>query len=157
MTRIDQAMYKYLGTVRNIAAGRSMLDLVVYDDGILVGRGDLKSMMLKVAGTTAFGGAGFAGAGQPTDALERQRDASTAVSDRVELLALHPDNRFISNDTVVAVRYSHPWFPPIYRIDLELTDGRTERFDWKRIHNEPKAVAELLRRAFGERLVTERI
>jgi hypothetical protein len=150
-------MYEYLGTVRNIAAGRSMLDLLVYDDGIVVGRGDLRSMMLKVAGTAAFGGLGFGGASQATDALEQQRAASTAISDRVELLALHPDNRFIPSDTILAVQYSHPWFPPIYRIDLELSDGRTERFEWKRIHNEPKAVAALLRRAFGVRLITERI
>jgi len=144
-------MAVFLGTVRNVGhighSRRTLLDLYVYDDGILVGRSALTSMVLKLTVVGREAG----------DDLDRRRDGSIGATDRNDLLAAHEDNRFIDTSAISAIRYTHPWFPPIYRIDLELADGTRERFEWKRLNNEPKSVARILTQAFGDRLTTERI
>ena len=145
-------MPEYLGTVRNISAGRKTLDLHVFDDGIIVGKGDLKGMALRVAGGTAFGATGLKAADDLATRSESASARSVASSGRDELLASDAANRFIPLDAIKAIRLSHPRFPPIYRIDLDMVDGRTERFEWKRLHNEPRDVANLFSTAAGDRV-----
>lgn len=145
-------MSEYLGTVRNISAGRKSLDLYVFDDGIVVGKGDLKGMALRIAGGTAFGHAGFNAADNVARTFEASFERSVSSATRDEILALDAANRFIPLEAIVAVRLTHPRFPPIYRIDLDMSDGRTERFEWKRLHNDPKAVAALFQAAAGDRV-----
>ena len=146
-------MTQLIGTIRNISAGRAMLDLNVFDDGILITRGDLKAMTVRVAGATALGARGLEAGDQLARSIEQGRDERIAGASLEELLAQHPENRFLPLDTIASARMSHPWFPPIYRLDLEMTDGRRERFEWKRLHNEPKVVASLLERALPGRFV----
>jgi hypothetical protein len=147
----------FLGTIRNVTLGRSMGSLQVFDDAIVVTKGDLKGMVARIGGTVAFGGRGYVAADAVAGSAERAQDDAMARLASADLAAADPANRLIPLGSVTGIRYSHPFFPPIYRVDLQLADGTTERFEWKRLHNEPKDVATLLRRAVGDRLTTERI
>lgn len=147
----------FIGTIRNVTIGRGVANLHVLSEGVVVGRGDLKGMIARVAAFETAGAVGFRVADALVTRKEEASDRATADLTRDELLAAHPDNRFIPFEDVAAVRLSHPRFPPIYRLDLEMAGGGRERFEWKRLHNEPTHVADLLRQAVGAKLTTERI
>jgi hypothetical protein len=147
----------FLGTIRNVTVGRGMASLQVFDDAVVVTKGDLKGMVARIGGTVALGGRGFRVGDALASRSEQAADDATAMLTSADLAAADPANRRIALADVTAVRYTHPMFPPIYRLDIQSIDGRTERFEWKRLHNEPKDVADLLRRAVGDRLTTERI
>ena len=150
-------MSEFLGTIRNISAGRQMLDLHVFDDGIVVGRGDIKGMVLRIAGATALGPKGFRVADRLAGSGEQARDEAHATMTREDLLAAQPNSRFVSFAEAARIHLSHPRFPPVYRLDIERPDGSRERFEWKRLANDPADVLVLLRRAVGDRLTTERV
>jgi len=149
-------MAEFVGTIRNISAGRRMLDVHVFDDGIVVAKADAKGMMLRVAGTVAGGGRGFAVADELGNRSEQGLDAAAATASREDLLAADKDNRFVPFAEAARIHLSHPMFPPVYRLEIE-SDGKRERFEWKRLANEPSEVVAIMRRAVGDRLTTERM
>jgi hypothetical protein len=147
----------FLGSIRNVTLGRKMGNLEVFDEGIVVAKGDLRPMIARLGGSLAFGGKGFRAGDAVAKMAEKSHDDAISKVTYEELLASDPSNRFIAFEGVSAVRLWHPWFPPIYRVDLHMADGTTDRFEWKRLHNEPHEVADLLRRAVGDRLTTDPI
>jgi hypothetical protein len=140
-------MSELLGVIRNISTARAMLDLHVFDDGIVVARGSLRSAVRKGAEAGVFrsGSAIVAAIAGP------ETGPDPALSDRDRLLAAHPSNAFIPFDTLTAVRLKKGWFGS-GRLELVGTDGVVRRYEWKRIYNDFEPVEAMLRRALGPKL-----
>jgi hypothetical protein len=124
-----------------------MLDLVVFDDGVLVGRGSVRSAIRAMAEAGVFRSgsasiAAIAGPGPDGSAWTQGRDA---------LLAGDPSAVFIPFDALVALRLKRGWFGN-GRLELVGLDGTTRRYDWKKLYNDFDDVEALLRRAAGPKV-----
>ena len=139
-------MSEHLGTIGGISTMRAMLDLQVFDDGILVAKQSLRTTIRTMADLGAFRAASAiasAVAGPaPDPALPPDRDA---------LIAADPANVFIPFAETTELRLKKGLLGG-GRLDVVRTDGTSRRFEWKKIYNDFEAVEQLLRRAAGSRV-----
>lgn len=128
-------MSRHLGTIRNIAAGRRMLDLNLFDDGLLV----TEASMGAVVGHMA------------SQAIRSIMGGETAASteteiDPAELAARDPSTKWIPWSAARKVRLSRNWLG-VSKLEVTRQDGGNDRFEWKRLQNEPAMVDDLIDRA----------
>jgi hypothetical protein len=126
--------------IRNISTARAMLDLVVFDDGIVVARGSLRSAVRTMADAGAFRAGRVA-----VDAMVRP-DRGVPPSDREAMLASDPSAELIPFASVTTLRLKRGWFGN-GRLEVVGLDGSTRTFDWKKLYNDFDEVEALLRRA----------
>jgi hypothetical protein len=129
-----------LGVIRNISTARAMLDLVVFDDGIVVARGSLRSAVRTMADAGVFRAGRVA-----VDAMVRP-DRGAPPSDREAMLASDPSAELIPFASVTTLRLKRGWFGN-GRLEVVGLDGSTRTFDWKKLYNDFDEVEALLRRA----------
>ena len=128
-------MSRHLGTIRNIAAGRRMLDLNLFDDGLLVTEASMGAVighMASQAIRSIMGG-------------EAAASTDTEI-DPAELAARDPSVKWIPWTSASKVRLSRNWFG-VSRLEVTRQGGGTEKFEWKRLQNEPAMVDDLVDRA----------
>jgi hypothetical protein len=129
-----------IGVIRNISTARAMLDLIVYDDGIVVARGSLRSAVRTMAESGVFRAGSAAVEGLVGAA------SSAAPTDRDALLASDPSAEFLPFASTSELRLKKGWFGN-GRLEIVASDGSTRKFEWKKIYNEFDDVEALLRRA----------
>ena len=139
-------MSEHLGTIQNISTMRSMLDLHVFDDGILVAKGSLRSVVRTMAQAGAFR-AGTA----IVEALAGPAPDPAIPPDRDALIGADPANAFIPFGSLAELRLKKGFLGG-GRLDLVSADGTSRRFEWKKIYNDFDEVEALLRRAAGPKL-----
>ena len=141
-------MSEHLGTIASISTMRAMLDLHVFDDGILVARQSLRTTIRTMADLGAFRAAsGIAAvvAGPTPDAgMPPDRDA---------LIAADPANMFIPFAEIAELGLKKGFLGG-GRLDVVRTDGSSRRFEWKKIYNDFAAVEALVRRAAGPKVTS---
>jgi len=140
-------MSEPIGAIRNISTARAMLDLLVYDDGIVVAKGSLRSAVQQMAAAGVFraGNAAIAGAvGAP--------DPGRTVPDRDALLATDSSAEFLPFASATELRLKKDWFGN-GRLQVVGADGSTRKFDWKKLYNKFDDVEALLRRAAPDKVV----
>ena len=133
-------MSEPLGVIRNISTARAMLDLVVFDDGIVVARGSIRSAVRAAAEAGVFRAGSAA-----VEALAGP-DRAAPVVDREALLASDPSAELIPFGSVTTLRLKRGWFGN-GRLEVVGLDGSTRKFDWKKLYNDFDEVEALLRRA----------
>ena len=133
-------MSEPIGVIRNISTARAMLDLVVFDDGIVVARGSLRSAVRTMAEAGAF----RAGRVAVEAIVAPAREAP--APDREAMLANDPSAELIPFGSVTALRLKRGWFGN-GRLEIVGLDGSTRKFDWKKLYNDFDEVEALLRRA----------
>jgi len=124
-------MSRYVGTIRNISTMRRMLDLVLFDDGLIVARPGFEKAVGHMAGQTARS---FT-SGSP--------GASADAVDRDVVLGADAANEWIPWSSLRSVRLSNTWFG-VFRLDLSDGLGTQRRFEWKRLQNDPKQVRSIV-------------
>jgi hypothetical protein len=127
-------MSRFVGTIRNISTMRRMLDLHLFDDGLLVADVGLGQSVRHMADQTVRAVAGAPGG--PTD----------VAIDRDAFVRDHPSSRWIPWTTVTSVDLKRTWFG-VSRLQLHRLDDSTEKFEWKRLQNDPRTVDALLEAA----------
>ena len=139
-------MSEHLGTIGGISTMRAMLDLQVFDDGILVAKQTLRTTIRAMAELGAFRSASAvvaAAAGPASDA--------GVPPDRDALIAADPSNVFMPFVETAELRLKKGLLGG-GRLDVVRTDGTSRRFEWKKIYNDFDTVEQLLRRAAGSRV-----
>ena len=124
-------MSRYVGTIRNISTMRRMLDLHLFDDGLIIARPGLGKAVGHMAGQTA------------RSFTRTVADASGDAVDREALLAADVANEWIPWSSLQSVRLSNTWFG-VFRLDVAGADGATRRFEWKRLQNDPDQVRSIV-------------
>jgi hypothetical protein len=132
--------------IRNISTARAMLDLIVFDDGIVVARGSLRSAVRTMAEAGVFRAGSAA-----VEALAGPDRAAPAL-DREALLASDTSAELIPFGSVTTLRLKRGWFGN-GRLEVVGLDGSTRRFDWKKLYNDFDEVEALLRRAAALKVV----
>jgi hypothetical protein len=147
----------YLGTIGNLSTARTMLDLHVFDDALLVTRGKLDATLITSVGAAAARTVGLPGdpLWQESRKIAADRDvrrfASLGAMPRDQILASHPLNRVILIESVESAFLATRWWRG-GRLELRLVDGRTEHFGWKTLYTKPAFCEQVLRAALGDRL-----
>src|SRR4029079_1599063 len=129
-----------IGLIRNISTARTMLDLVVYEDGIVVAKGSLRSAVQSMAAAGVFRAGTVAVesvVGAEVTRPEAERDA---------LLAGDPPAEFLPFASMSALRLKKDWFGN-GRLEVVASNGSKRRFDWKKVYDDFGDVEALLRRA----------
>ena len=135
-------MSQYIGALHNISTARAMLDLYLYDDGIVVGRGSIEGAFLRTA---------LRATGDRIATEREQQRTDTAGPSRDALLGANANNRLIALSAIAAARFTKHLLGD--RLLLELADGTTEKFEWKRRYNDHAEAERMLRTALGSKLV----
>jgi hypothetical protein len=131
--------------IRNISTARAMLDLVVFDDGVVVARGSPRSAVRTMAEAGVFR-AGTAAVEALAGPDRAGPDRAAPAADREALLASDPSAELIPFGSVTTLRLKRGWFGN-GRLEVVGLDGSTRKFDWKKLYNDFDEVEALLRRA----------
>ena len=130
-------MSHHLCTIRNIAAGRRMLDLDLFDDGLLVSEASLRGMVGHMAGQTIRT---FTGGDAPAG------ESAPGGTDPAAFAATNPSTQWIPWTSTRQVRLSRNWIG-VSKLELTGADGAIHKFEWKKLQNDPAMVDDLLDRA----------